>query len=206
MIYDISMKINETMMVYKDKAEKKIKRKIIMDYERGESYESEITMNIHTGTHVDAPLHMIAGGKSIDQCPLDLFYGKVLVVDATHLEGPLLPEQFTMEQWEYYDYLLFKTKNSYDETFNPDFVYLSSALAEVLVDLGLKGVGLDALSIEQSANHHRTHHVLLANEVVILEGLRLKAIQAGEYELFCFPILIEGAEGAFVRAVLKDGE
>lgn len=204
MIYDISMKINEEMMVYKNKEDKKIKRMVVSSFETGSFYESEFSMNIHTGTHVDAPLHMIKGGKSIDELSLDLFYGRALVVDVTHVNERIECSDVDCELFKGYEYILFKTRNSFENEFNPNFVYVSEDVAQCMVDAGCKGVGLDALSIEQSANHHKTHHVFLGNGLVILEGIRLAEIEAREYQISCFPLYFDKAEGSMVRAVLMD--
>ena len=62
-IYDISKEISKDMMVYKDREEKRPQLKVVRDFSTGSVYESIITMDLHTGTHMDAPLHMLEGEK-----------------------------------------------------------------------------------------------------------------------------------------------
>ena len=104
--------------------------------------------------------------------------------------------------------VLFHTRNSqfWSEGFRKDFTHLSPEAAEKLVDLGVKLVGTDYLSIEKfHSGHHRTHLALLSKNVVIVEGLNLVKVEAGDYELICLPLKIaEGAgDGAPARAVLR---
>ena len=104
--------------------------------------------------------------------------------------------------------VLFHTRNSsfWSEGFRKDFTHLSPEAAERLVGLGVKLVGTDYLSIEKfHSGHHRTHLTLLSKGVVIVEGLNLSEVPAGDYELICLPLKIaEGAgDGAPARAVLR---
>jgi arylformamidase len=107
--------------------------------------------------------------------------------------------------------LLIRTRNSAwlasgSSEFHPDYTYLAPDGAEYLVALGVKLVGVDYLSIEQfHSGHHRTHRTLLERGVVIVEGLLLADVPAGEYDLRCLPLRIEGLDGAPARAVLVDG-
>jgi arylformamidase len=104
--------------------------------------------------------------------------------------------------------VLFHTRNSsfWNESFRKDFTHLLPEAAEYLIDKGIKLVGIDYLSIEKfHSGHHRTHIALLSNGVIILEGLNLSGVPAGDYELICLPLkLSEGAgDGAPARAVLR---
>ena len=105
--------------------------------------------------------------------------------------------------------VLFRTRNSGfwasgRTDFVKDYTYVAPDAAEYLVELGVKLVGVDYLSVEQfRSGHHRTHLTLLRNGVVIIEGLNLTAPAPGEYELMCLPLLMQGIDGAPARAVLR---
>ncbi|MGL5978450.1 MAG: cyclase family protein [Erysipelotrichaceae bacterium] len=205
MLYDISPRIHHEMSVYKNKDEKRPVLHATTTTDPNYSYESMLSLPLHTGAHVDAPLHMVEQGKTIDQIPLERFYGKAYVVDVTGVRGALLPEHVNqIEHWGELDYILFKTDNSSNPEFDPDFVYVGSELAALLAHHDLKGVGIDALGIERNDPFHHTHKYLLDAGVVILEGLQLAKIREQRYWLFCFPLLIVGAEASPVRAVLMD--
>jgi len=201
-IYDISMPIFHEMPVYKNKEEKRPTLRTIQDFTTGSAYESRIDIEMHTGTHVDAPLHMIDGGATIDHIDLSKVVTPCKVLDLTHVNQQITAEDLREQPIQQGDFLLFKTKNSDDKTFNREFVFLEKSGAEFLVGKGIKGVGTDALGIERSQPGHGTHIQLMNAGIVILEGLRLKDILAGEYFLYAAPLYIRGAEAAPTRAVL----
>ena len=201
-IYDISMTINDDMTVYKNKDEKKPKLKVLQDFTNNTAYESSIEIGMHTGTHMDAPLHMIENGSTIDNTPLSSTVGKCIVIDLTNVEDKITREDLIQKNISKDDFVLLKTKNSYVENFDFNFVFLEKYAAEYLKEKQIKGVGIDALGIERSQSGHETHKILLSSGIVILEGLRLKEVQQGEYFIYASPLKIKGAEAAPVRAVL----
>jgi len=165
----------------------------------------------HTGTHIDAPAHFLAGAAKSESLALTVLLGEALVVE--------LPETATVIDEEFVathcpagtQRLLFKTRNSHfwakaGSVFRTDFTYLSSPAAKRLVDLGIKLVGIDYLSIEQfGVEQHETHIILLRSSVVIVEGLNLSDVPPGKYELICLPLRIRGGagDGAPARVVLR---
>ena len=201
-IYDISMPIHYGMPVYKNKEEKRPHLRTVQDFSTASAYESRIDMEMHTGTHVDAPLHMKEGGATIDHLDLSKVVTPCKVIDLTQVQESIKKEDLLEKGIQENDFILFKTKNSFEDQFNLEFVFLEKSGAEYLAEKGIKGVGIDALGIERSQPEHETHLFLFEAGIVILEGLRLKEVEEGEYFLYAAPLMIQGAEAAPTRAVL----
>lgn len=172
---------------------------------------SLLRFGAHTATHVDAPAHFIEGASVISETPLDALIGPAwvvpiptdaLAIDERHV-GDLVPPDAVR--------VLFRTRNSafWSEqpgVFREDFTYVTHGAARALVERGVRLVGIDYLSVEKfNAENFETHTTLLSRGVVILEGLNLGGVPAGEYELICLPLKLEGGtgDGAPARAVLR---
>ncbi len=203
-IIDISMPIVPDMPVYKNRDEKRPKIEVTRDFSRGSVYESKLTIEMHTGTHIDAPLHMIEGGEDLRVYPIDRSISLCRVLDMTHVEDGITKEDLMKEDIIPGEFVIFKTKNSWDDAFNPNFIYLKKCGAEYLVEKGVIGAGIDSLGIERSQPDHETHKTLLGNKIMILEGLRLKEVEEGPYVLIAAPLNIPGVEASPVRAFLMD--
>ena len=176
--------------------------------EKGDlSNETTINLSVHTGTHLDSPLHFVADGLSIDKIPLENLIGSIFVADLGQvktitpedLENLHLPQDVVR--------LLLKTANSDlwvkgEKEFQKDFVGLNPAAAAWLVERGIKLIGIDYLSIAQFDKTDEVHQVLLKNGVMVLEGLNLAEVKSGFYKLICLPIKLIGSEAALARAVL----
>lgn len=202
-IYDISMLIHEDMMVYKNNEGKKPKLEVTADYKSSSHYESRISMDIHTGTHFDAPLHMVEGGDTIENIELNKCITPCTVFDLTSLEKQITKADIEGLDIKEGQFVIFKTRNSFQmEVFDFEFVFIEKSAAEYLRDKKIKGVGLDALGVERSQPNHETHKALLGSGITVLEGLSLKQIEPGEYTLIALPLKIKGTEGAPARAVL----
>jgi len=200
--YDISMTIEPGMQVYKNKAEKQPVFVNTSNFQTGTSNETRVEMDAHTGTHLDAPLHMVEGGATIESIALDSLIGPARVLDLTHVTGgisraDLVPCAIQAGEW-----LLFKTKNSFSEQFDFEFVYLQADGAEYLCQLQVKGVGTDGLGIERAQPDHRTHTLLLNQGIHIVEGLRLKEVVGGNYFMVIAPLKLTGIDAAPARAFL----
>lgn len=207
-IHDVSMLIEPDMMVYKDKPGKKPVFENMGNHATGVSHETKVSLDIHTGTHIDMPLHMIEDGKTMDTFDFSRLMTNAKVFDMTHLVNPVITamdiKSFDIRK---NDFIIFKTKNSfYDKTkgFEYDFVYVDESASRLLKDCGVNGVGIDALGIERAQDNHMTHKLLLEDDVIILEGLELADIEQGEYQLIALPIKLKGTEGSWVRAVLVE--
>jgi arylformamidase len=200
-IYDISMNINPEMPVYGNHFENRPKFQTVKDHSTGVTHESRITMNMHNGTHLDAPLHMIKNGKTMDSLVLNQVITKCKVLDFTGVSERITDTDLTRANINRNDFLLFKTRNSFQDQFVPDFIYLDRNGAAYLRNQGISGAGIDSLGIERAQPEHETHKILLGAGIVILEGLRLKDVEPGEYFLFAAPLKIDNVEAAPARAV-----
>jgi arylformamidase len=158
---------------------------------------------------MDAPLHFVKNGKSIDTINLNRVIGKAYVVEYNSnsqmsldfIQNTKIPKGISK--------IIFKTLNSHGEmakTFNKDFIAISSTVADYLVAIGIDLVGIDGPSIQSFSDaNNKTHEILLENEVIILEGLNLREVKQGIYNLIALPMKIANAEGAPIRAILTKG-
>lgn len=201
-IYDISMKIFYDMPVYKGKTSKRPIMKVESDFLSGTVYETKLEMNMHTGTHIDRSLHILPDGSTIDTLDLEKVVTKCKVFDFSNMNGKISREHLREKNIDEGDFVLLKTKNSYLDILEDEFIYLDKTGADYLREKRIQGVGIDALGIERSQPEHETHTLLLGADIVILEGLRLKDIEEDEYLLVAAPINVVGAEAAPVRAIL----
>ena len=205
-IYDISMLIEPDMMVYKNKPSKKPSFKNTASHEENGAYETKVELDIHCGTHIDMPLHMIKDGKTMDDFDFKRLITHCKVFDLTSLKTPYITAEDVNElDIKKDDFIIFKTRNSYydkSKGFDYDFVFVDESAAKILKNKKINGVGIDALGIERSQANHMTHKLLLEDDIIIMEGLELKDIVEGEYQLMALPIKLKGTEGSWVRAVL----
>ena len=166
---------------------------------------SLLTMGSHTGTHVDAPYHFIDGGARLGEVALERMVGEALVVD---LRGRAAIDAAALESARLGsgDILLCRTDNSWrweKAEFQRDFVYVTLDAAGLLVERGIRAVGIDYLSIEQfGSSDFPVHHRLLGAGVFVIEGLDLRAVEPGRYTLVCLPLKFPDLDGAPARAVL----
>ncbi len=201
-IFDISVPIRDGMIHYAGNPPVHVTR--VASIAAGDPANlSELDMGAHTATHVDAASHFLPGGAGAEALPLELLIGPVTVVDARAatealdlktVSGLELPPPGS-------ERMLFKTRNSelwQLKEFTRDFVRLDGEAASFLLERGAKLLGIDYLSIGDAA----AHHVLLGAGVVCLEGLDLREIEPGAYELLCLPLKLVGSDGAPARAVL----
>jgi arylformamidase len=175
---------------------------------RGDSCNvSQLDFGVHSGTHIDAPVHFIDGAAGAETIPLDALMGPAFVADARGATSDL--DRALLEQLEIpagTERLLLRTTNSLlweRRDFSPNFLGVTADGAQYLLDKGVRLLGIDYLSVAPKGDSAPTHRLLLAAGAVILEGLDLRAVEPGRYELCCLPILIAGADGAPARALLS---
>jgi arylformamidase len=168
---------------------------------------SHLACGVHTGTHVDAPVHFIDGAPGIDSLSLKVLTGRVYVIDlrkatvldAATLEASAIPPRTRR--------ILFKTRNSalwsrQEKEFQTDFVAVEASGAEWLVRKGVQLVGVDYLSVAPYGNSRPTHRILLEAGVAVVEGLNLTQVTQGRYTLYCLPLKLMDCDGAPARVIL----
>ncbi len=197
---DITQTINEQIGLYP--GDPPFKQEFHLKLPQNEVNLSSISMGVHTGTHVDVPFHFFETGKKITDIPLSKFQGMSLVIEM--VESPV-GEGISSHHLEQYDIkpndiILIKTKNSLFPSIVSEHkeLFLTKNGAEFLIEKKIKAIGIDCLSIGDS----NIHKLLLKKEIFIYESLDLHKIVPNRYLFFGFPLKLEGAEGAPVRAVL----
>ena len=172
------------------------------------SMNSMLDMDVHAGTHVDAPCHFIPGAASSETLPLEALIGpaRVALVEDAEVVTPEVLAGLGLEP--NVERLLLKTRNSElwekgEREFRNDFVALTADAARWLVDRGIVLIGIDYLSVQRFGDPPLTHEILLRSGMVVLEGLNLAGAEPGRYELICLPLRLVGSDGAPARAVLR---
>ena len=203
---DISVPLRTGMVHWPGDPPVNIER--VSDMDRGDQANlSKMDMSVHSGTHMDAPLHFIRDGMSIDEVPFEALIGPARVIEIVERES-ISVEALAANRILPGERILFKTRNSEQnwaaKAFMPNFVYLSTQAAECLVEIGVKTVGVDHLSVSgYGRNEVEVHQKLLEANIWVIEGLYLGNVSPGNYEMICLPIKIYSGEGAPARAILK---
>jgi arylformamidase len=204
-MWDVTVTIDSAVPTYL--GDPSFKRRVVQAIADGKPADvSLLTLSAHIGTHVDAPSHLIPGGKTVDALDLTAMVGLARVVEFD------APGAITAEFLEGIDNLsaderiLFKTRNSSlweKQVFAEEYVGLSVDAADWLIAKGVRLVGIDYLSIDAPGDADLpVHRALLANEVVIVESLNLRQVPEGHYQLVCLPMKVGGSEGAPARVIL----
>jgi len=181
------------------------------DMRKGDGFTLSVySMGAHSGTHVDAPMHFVLGGATIEQLPLDPFIGPARVIDIPDDVQSINAAELGRHDWKGAERVLFRTRSSLrgwmsSSTFHRDFAYIAPDAAQLLADAGVKLVGIDYISAEQfgAPAGPLTHRILLGKGIPIVEGLSLAGVSAGDYDLVVLPIKVGGHEGAPARAVMR---
>lgn len=197
-IYDITVPISAETPIYK--GDPGVEITSFKAISAGSSANvSQISLGVHTATHIDAPNHFIDGAKRVHEIDPAKLIGPCRVVavpnDVIAIEPEHVGDLTGVER------VLFRSRNSEfwatpEDGFRTDFTFITPATAKLLVDNGIVLVGIDYLSIEKSGSPgHPVHITLLENEVVILEGIDLREVPPGEYDLVCAPLKYDGGNG-----------
>ncbi|GAB4399935.1 MAG: cyclase family protein [Anaerolineales bacterium] len=168
---------------------------------------SQISMSAHTGTHVDAPYHFVKDGETVERMSLKMLIGRAYVLDVSYVDQITAETLNNAEIPPRTRRLLFKTRNSNHwayghRDFDENYVSIMPDAAQLLVERGVRLVGVDYLSVAPFNDPAPTHQILLGAGVIIVEGLDLSGVSEGRYTLYCLPLKLLGADGAPARAVL----
>lgn len=205
MYYDITFNINTHLPVWP--GSKGFQKQWELTIPDAVNNSSSFQQDTHYGTHIDAPLHFVQNGKSVEELDLEKMIGSAIVAEIrgtkditkAHLEAIDIPLGVKK--------LLLKTDNqelwAAGKGFDEHFCSIDQGAAEWLAEREFDLIGIDYLSIQRYHHGPETHQILLQSEVVILECLDLSGVSPGQYELICLPMKLAGLEGAPARAILK---
>ena len=227
-IIDVTVPISSFTPIFPGDPKPSIEK--VLTLEQDGCAVSRLSFGSHTGTHVDAPSHILKDGLSVDKLDIESLMGKAVVLDFSQRNGALtdnILEKVYNDQknndrkiTENVSILLLKTKASFRKEKNPEIpdfqaggldkkrefeepAYLDATAAAWIVRNGFKTVGIDGFSVDSlSSESLPAHHTLLSNNVNIVECLDLKSVEAGTYFFLCMPLKIEGCDGAPARALL----
>lgn len=206
-VIDLGWQLTNGMPVFPGDLPPTVKRSTSV--EREGFAESLLTLGSHNGTHMDAPAHLCAGGKTLDMFTNESFFGLALVVDVTKRAGEEIKTadiSSSVRNGNAVDFILLRTGWSDrwgDQSYASGYPILSEEAARWLTRLGLKGIGIDALSFDAADDETcKIHRILLEQELLLIENMR--ALDMIGDEPFCFtalPLSFENADGAPVRVM-----
>lgn len=169
---------------------------------------SEICLNVHTGTHVDCPIHFFKEHESVSSLSPERFYGKAFVADCTNINKSITPEFFEIynEKLISSDFVLFYTgwdKHWGSNEYYTDFPVLSEKMAKILSASEIKGIGFDTPSVDPVDSEDEViHKIILGSNKIIIENLKnLNSLLNVDFSISCYPLKIDSADGSPVRAV-----
>jgi len=202
-VYDIAPSITEKLAVWP--GDTPMSREVLMDMARGDNITlSTLRATMHLGAHADGPNHYGKDAPAIDERGLDYFLGpcqviRVGVARATRITPAMLPGEVTTSR------VLFATGTYPDpQNWNTDFSALSVELIDFLHDRGVITVGIDTPSVDLfESKDLPAHKAILRCNMSILEGLVLKDVPEGTYELIALPLPLVGFDASPVRAILR---
>src|SRR5713226_8995817 len=187
-----------------------LKFEFLKDMRKGDLLTLSVySLGAHSGTHIDAPMHFVANGASVDQVALDPLIGAARVIDIPDSVRAIDATELNRHGWRSAKRVLFRTRSTLrgwmdSPVFHRDFAYIAPDAAQLLADAGVLLVGVDYISAEQfGAPAPRTHQILLGRRIPIVEGLDLRPVQAGDYDVIVLPLKVAGHEGAPARAILR---
>jgi kynurenine formamidase len=171
--------------------------------------EKQITFYSHTGTHIDAPAHLIKDHNTLDMLAIEHFYGPALMLDFYNFKAKTIgvealePHRDAIKK---VDFLLLRTgwsRHWGSERYFSNYPVLSPEAANWLSSFGIKGFGLDTISADTvDSQDYQVHKALLQKNIIIIENLaNLADLPCNQFEFSCFPLSFEDADGSPVRAV-----
>lgn len=197
------------MLVYPGDIKPKIKTKSLPKADG--MTVSQVSISTHSGTHLDAPKHFFKSGKAIDKIEAEKLVGPCKVIDLTNFFKAGGPAEIG---WAHFgraglkkgDRILVKTGNYNflsEKKISKKYISVSQDAAKNLIKRQISLIGIDYITVEREAkDKYPVHKLFLKEGILILEGLNLKDVPAGEYTLVCAPLKIEGADGSPARVFL----
>jgi len=214
-VIDITVGISRETSVYPGDPETVIES--VSSIESDGYAVSRVTFGTHTGTHVDAPSHILENGMTVDRLPLSSFLGRSVVldlsgvtVDISHTEMQAAFKRSGAYNDPYVDTVLVKTRNCSAAPCNQTsglsdcICGLKPEVGPWILEHGFKLIGIDTLSVDCSASLDN-HRLLLKNGIVVLENIDLSLVEEGIYHIICLPLKLEGCDAAPARVILVDG-
>jgi arylformamidase len=205
--HDISLPITQGMVTYPEDPEVQVEAHSRI--EGGDDVNvTRLALGSHTGTHVDAASHFIPGGQTVDRLPPARLIGPALVASIPPQVTAIGAAELRAAGIDRETRVLLQTRNGRlldRREFHEDYAHLTADGARYLVDGGVELVGIDYLSVEAfDAQAPVAHRTLLEREVVVVEGLDLRGVAPGRYELICLPLRLAGGDGAPARVLLRE--
>jgi arylformamidase len=203
---DISVTIQDGMVHWPGDPDIRIRQ--MLEMSRGDVCNvSVLSLGSHTGTHMDAPRHFIANGKTLDRMPLEATMGSCRVIEIKDKEAVTV-EELKPQKIRPGERILFKTRNSRrswkTNAFDEDFIFVSKEAAAYLAERRVQTVGIDYLSVGGfKKDGVETHQALLGAGIWLIEGLNLAKVRPGKHDLCCLPLKVLNSEGAPARALLR---
>ena len=203
-IFDISQTLQESIAVWPGDPEFRMSRFSGIQAGQGVNV-SVVNMGTHTGTHLDAPLHLDDAGSGVESIPLQHLIGPARILEIISNDCIRTSDLMPLDLQSVTRVLL-KTsaKETPESMLNKNYAFLSEDAAEYLAEKGIVLFGIDTPSVDAwNSEGLPIHRILLKNNIAILEGLRLALVAPGDYELICLPLKLAGCDGAPVRVILR---
>ncbi|HOE59677.1 MAG TPA: cyclase family protein [Bacteroidales bacterium] len=209
MIFDLTHPIAEGMPVWPGTPSPKLEKECTI--EKDGFLETHLGLSSHTGTHIDAPAHILPGSYTLDKFRPEYFIGRAIKIDLTHCHHTILEEEFLfLEDFpEAFDFVLLQTGWSRywgHPAYFRNFPVLSLQSARFLSSSQIKGIGLDAISFDLAeSNTFPNHHIFMGKGILLIENLTgLEPLPLGKsFELFALPLYFRSADGAPARVIAR---
>ncbi|HZK30507.1 MAG TPA: cyclase family protein [Methanoregula sp.] len=197
-IIDITRPLSEDCLTYPGDISP-----VFRQADHGNYLITDLHMSTHTGTHVDAPVHYLKMGDTIDTIPLSQIIGTCRVLDVTR-SGTRIAANDLIGRLDGIERLLLKTSFSGTESFDENYPSLTEDAALLITSLEMKCVGIDSPSIESFGGEGNVHCELLGHGCIIIELLDLTEVEEGDYTMIALPLRLTGLDGSPARVVLID--
>jgi arylformamidase len=195
-IIDITRPLFRESVVYPGDAEPSFSQE-----DAGVYLISSLRMSTHSGTHIDAPVHYLKSGTTVDEIPLTQLIGPCRVLDLTDA-GDSIMSRDLKGHMAGAKRLLLKTRFSHEQVFRRNYPCIDLSAAREITKAGIECVGIDSPSIEVCNSNGSVHREILGHGCVIIELLNLEDVPEGEYDMIALPLRLAGLDGSPARVVL----